>query len=103
MSDFDSITQHCAAASPQPKQPKQPQAQGQRQRGKIKFFDSRGFGFIRALGSEAFYHAKTLSPDYKSPNRGDLVEFSIVPGKDGRARAANVHLLERAPRHGGIE
>jgi cold shock CspA family protein len=100
-SDFDSVVEHCNASSPKPQQPKQsPTPQGPRLKGRVKFFDARGYGFVRAEdGSEAFFHAKALAPHYRSPGRRDLVEFSVIDQGGGRTRAINIHLIERAPGH----
>lgn len=53
--------------------------------GSIKFYDAKkGFGFIVSEDNEQiFFHFTGLKGDYKTPNKGDRVEYSITAGKRG--------------------
>jgi cold shock CspA family protein len=61
--------------------------------GQVKFWTSKGYGFI-ALGDDepdVFVHI-TACADFK-PQAGDRVSFSIVPGNRGdRLKAVDVRL-----------
>jgi cold shock CspA family protein len=61
--------------------------------GELKFWSSKGFGFIQLGGDErdVFVHL-TACIDFK-PQTGDRVSFGIVPGDYGdRLRAVEVRL-----------
>jgi CspA family cold shock protein len=64
----------------------------ERVRGTVKWFNAiKGYGFIkREGGDDVFIHHSALkSPDYRSLNEGQGVEFSIVQGPKG-LQASNV-------------
>ena len=65
--------------------------------GKVKWFsDAKGYGFIRAEGSETdiFVHYSNIQADgYRSLKEGDAVEFDMVDGPKG-PKAENVVRME---------
>jgi len=67
-----------------------------RQRGKVKWFNNlKGFGSIEQIeqedGPDVFVRFSAIEVgSYKSLRGGDLVEFEIVQGKNGRPQAENV-------------
>ncbi|NQZ66358.1 MAG: cold-shock protein [Mycoplasmatales bacterium] len=62
--------------------------------GKVKFWNSKGYGFIEVDGREedVFVHftAVQSNDEFKSLKQNDIVEFEIVKQQDGRESAANV-------------
>lgn len=63
-------------------------------RGTVKWFDAKkGYGFID-MGDDdedIFVHHTQIQMDgFRSLAEGDLVEFELVQGKDGRPQAAKV-------------
>lgn len=64
--------------------------------GRVKFFSGdKGFGFLvpDQGGGDVFVHLKELkSNGIRALNKEQRVSFEIVPGRDNRARAANVKL-----------
>ncbi|EAZ41399.1 hypothetical protein OsJ_25920 [Oryza sativa Japonica Group] len=66
----------------------------ERVKGTVKWFDAtKGFGFITPDdgGEDLFVHQSSLKSDgYRSLNDGDVVEFSVGSGNDGRTKAVNV-------------
>ncbi len=62
--------------------------------GKVKFWNSKGYGFIEVDGREedVFVHftAVQSEDEFKSLRQNDVVEFEIVKQQDGRESAANV-------------
>jgi cold shock protein len=69
-----------------------------RQTGVVEFFkDDKGFGFIRPDdgGKDVFVHHSAIDMDgFRSPKKGDRVEFEIVDDPKG-PRAAGVHRVEQ--------
>lgn len=64
--------------------------------GKVKMWNGdRGFGFIsRDDGcDDVFAHVSSLPEGHDELAIGDLVEFELVPGRNGRLAAANVKVL----------
>jgi cold shock CspA family protein len=58
----------------------------------IKFFEDRGFGFIRPSGDgedDVFFH-KTALPDWEAPRHGASVEYQVETNLRGKRRAVNV-------------
>jgi CspA family cold shock protein len=58
----------------------------ERIRGTVKWFNAgKGYGFIqREDGEDVFVHYSAFkTPDYRSLNEGQIVEFSIVQGPKG--------------------
>ena len=70
-----------------------------RVRGKVKWYNSvRGYGFLVSDldGEDSFFHISSIVPDYEfDPEEGDSVSYEIVPGKDGRVRAAEIVILTK--------
>jgi CspA family cold shock protein len=60
-----------------------------------RYFDERGFGFIKpdGAGEELFFHVKSFD-EHVEPHVGDRVEFeSGADPKSGRTRAQNLRLV----------
>lgn len=60
--------------------------------GTIKFFNAeKGFGFIvpEDGSSDMFVHISACEEGWM-PNEGDVVEYEVWSGKDGRPAASNV-------------
>ena len=59
-----------------------------------KFFSSKGFGFITMNdgSDDIFVHYTEIYSinNFKSLNKGELVEFDIIIQNDGRRKAINV-------------
>ncbi|GEM86209.1 cold-shock protein [Meiothermus granaticius] len=72
------------------------------QRGKVKWFNAeKGYGFIEREGdADVFVHYSAIqSRGFRSLNEGDVVEFEVEPGKNGKGpQAANVSVVEPAQR-----
>lgn len=64
--------------------------------GVVKFFNvHRGYGFIsnEEGGPDVFCHIRDLRKTGISELReGEKVKFDVTPGREGKPRAANVHL-----------
>lgn len=62
--------------------------------GKVKFWNSKGYGFIAVEGREedVFVHFTAIQSgdEFKSLKQDDTVEFELVKQDDGRESAANV-------------
>ncbi|CAH8345177.1 unnamed protein product [Eruca vesicaria subsp. sativa] len=69
--------------------------------GKVNWFnDSKGYGFITPddEGDELFVHQSSIvSEGYRSLAIGDLVEFEITQGTDGKTKAVDVTAPGGAP------
>jgi CspA family cold shock protein len=67
-------------------------------RGKVKWFNpTKGFGFIEpeAGGKDAFVHISAVERAGLSGLReGQTVEYELVPGRDGRASAENLVVVD---------
>ncbi len=66
--------------------------------GKVKWFDEeRGYGFIRPFkrGDDVFVHIEDVKgAGYKTLGAGDLVEYNIHSGNDGKDRAIDIVKFE---------
>lgn len=62
--------------------------------GKVKFWNSKGYGFIEVDDREedVFVHFTAIqsNDEFKSLKQDDIVEFDIVAQADGRESASNV-------------
>jgi cold shock protein len=61
-----------------------------------RFFDDRGFGFIRPDdgGPDVFFHIRNFSKPEGEPAFGDRVDYEIdTDPANGRPRAQNVRLI----------
>lgn len=71
-------------------------------KGKVKWFNAeKGFGFIEREGdTDVFVHYSAIqSKGFRTLNEGDVVEFDVEPGKNGKGpQAANVNVVEAANR-----
>lgn len=71
-------------------------------KGKVKWFNAeKGFGFIEREGdTDVFVHYSAIqSKGFRTLNEGDVVEFDVEPGKNGKGpQAANVNVVETAKR-----
>lgn len=58
----------------------------------VDWNDVRGFGFIRPLtgGPRMFAHISAFDTANGRPQNGDVFDYAVAPGPDGRPRAANV-------------
>eukprot|EP00951_Prasinocladus_malaysianus_P024115 scaffold207339_cov44-Prasinocladus_malaysianus.AAC.1 len=70
-----------------------------KQRGTVKWFNStKGFGFITPEGGDAesgsddlFVHQSSIhSEGFRSLAEGEVVEFNVETGEDGRTKAIDV-------------
>lgn len=65
--------------------------------GTVKWFNpQKGFGFIsKEDGEDIFVHYSEIEMDgYKTLHDGDVVEFDVAEGADGKEQAAHVILVE---------
>ena len=71
-------------------------------KGKVKWFNAeKGFGFIEREGdTDVFVHYSAIqSTGFRTLTEGDVVEFDVEPGKNGKGpQAANVNVVEAAKR-----
>jgi cold shock CspA family protein len=68
--------------------------EGMAEEGRVDFFDSeRGYGFIDCSGVRVFAHQSELAGQ-EDLQKGDLVRFVVMPGRDGGYSAAGVRLIE---------
>ncbi|GAB4167993.1 MAG: transcription antiterminator/RNA stability regulator CspE [Calditrichia bacterium] len=67
-------------------------------KGKVKWFnEAKGWGFIQPEdgGDDIFVHYSAIAQDgFKTLKEGDVVEFELKPGKNGKEQAANVRKVE---------
>lgn len=61
-------------------------------RGTVKFFCKRGYGFITDQDDKEwfFHHSSVIMKGYKRLDKGDIIEFEIGNGNNGREQAVNV-------------
>jgi uncharacterized membrane protein YsdA (DUF1294 family)/cold shock CspA family protein len=66
----------------------------------VDWLDDRGFGFIqRPNGAGKIYvHMKSIGKSTDRPKTGDLLDYAIGAGKDGRPVATDVHNLGAPPK-----
>ena len=67
--------------------------------GKItRWDDDKGFGFITGHGdgSMVFVHIKAFSRTSRRPELGDIVNYEIVQGKNGKPSAEKVRFADQA-------
>ncbi|KAL2651145.1 hypothetical protein R1flu_019273 [Riccia fluitans] len=78
--------------------------------GKVKWFNSsKGFGFITPddVGEDLFVHQTSIHAEgFRSLREGELVEFTVEVGDDGRTKALDVtgpggSYVQGAPRRDG--
>lgn len=65
--------------------------------GTVKWFNpQKGFGFIsKEDGEDIFVHYSEIQMDgYKTLHDGDIVEYEVSKGTDGREQAVNVVAIE---------
>ncbi len=64
-----------------------------------KWFDDRGFGFIRRDGGagELYIHIKDIQRDGHRPAVGDRMSFAVAQGKNGRPSAVRAQLIAAPP------
>ena len=55
-----------------------------------------GFGFLKVeWNDDVFFHANNLeNVDFNELNEGDILEFEIWEGKNGKSQAVNVNIVE---------
>lgn len=61
--------------------------------GTVKWFSSeKGYGFIsREDGDDLFVHFSEIQMDgYKTLDEGDVVQFEVTTGQNGKSQASNV-------------
>jgi len=65
--------------------------------GTIKMLKN-GFGFIKTDEGDVFFHANNLSEgvEYDSLKEGDTLSFEMGEGRDGKAQAVEIELVEQA-------
>lgn len=64
-------------------------------KGKIQEWnDTKGYGFIRSLGSESktFFHISDVKTKGRRPIIGDIVDYSVTKGRNGRDRATVIYI-----------
>ena len=61
-------------------------------RGTVKFFCKRGYGFITDQDDKEwfFHHSGVIMKGYKRLDKGDIIDFEIGNGNNGREQAVNV-------------
>lgn len=65
-------------------------------KGKItRIISNRGFGFIELTkGKDLFFHCSGVEGDFGDLEEGDLVEYEITQGREGKNNAINVKKIE---------
>lgn len=73
-----------------------------REKGEVKFFNDKGYGFIMRDEGEpdVFVHYSAIEvergaakDDFVTLRKGDRVEFSVEPGKEGKLQAKGVRVI----------
>ncbi|MDP3737568.1 MAG: DUF1294 domain-containing protein [Hyphomonadaceae bacterium] len=66
----------------------------------VDWLDNRGFGFIQRPGGagKLYVHMKSIGKSVDRPKPGDLLEYTVQPGKDGRPVAIDVIILTAPPK-----
>ena len=67
--------------------------------GKVKWFDNkRGFGFIlQETGQDVFVHHTCIEGEgFRTLNKGDLVNYELIPGERGPKAARVKRILQRS-------
>lgn len=61
----------------------------------VEWIDDKGYGFARQEGGteRIFVHIKALAAGNRRPQKGDELEFDVVPGRNGRPAAKNVRVV----------
>lgn len=60
-----------------------------------KYFEDRGFGFIRTTDGDLFFHVTSASPDLGIPTPGQAVTFDVGSNRrTGRLQAQNVRAAD---------
>ncbi len=60
----------------------------------IWFNSAKGFGFIRHDAGETFVHYSAITSDgYKNLKEGQIVEFELAAGANGRQQAEKVRVV----------
>lgn len=66
------------------------------EQGTVKWFNpDKGYGFIsREGGDDLFVHFSEIQMDgFKTLNEGDVVEFEVTQGQNGKSQASNVRKI----------
>jgi CspA family cold shock protein len=75
------------------------QSKGIMASGKVKWFDNkRGFGFIlQETGQDVFVHHTCIEGEgFRTLNKGDLVNYELIPGERGPKAARVKRVLQRS-------
>ena len=70
---------------------------GERVQGTVKFYKvNSGYGFVsRKDAPDVFIHARELKKGgiNVDPDTGDVLEFEIIPGRDGKPSASDIKFI----------
>ncbi len=56
----------------------------------------KGFGFIVCRGNRVFAHFTEVMDEERTLNKGDLVEFTVLAGKEDSYKASHIHVVEKS-------